>query len=112
MNNCVTGWFADEAVSDHGFSPHETNRMRIASSSTAALFQPMAHLCARKWLESSAKEDDLYLYVWFLHVYMCLVSLFILGSHIPTLFSQLSVHYAMFSDFPQPSFDYLGKKLY
>ncbi|KAL8833596.1 MAG: hypothetical protein Q9170_004179 [Blastenia crenularia] len=78
LNGCIKRWYAEEAVSEHGFTPQEVDRMHISSKSTAALFQPMAQWCARKWLGIDAEDDDPELYIWFLHAYLGLVSPFVL----------------------------------
>ena len=74
MSDCLRGWFADEGISDQGFTSEEVSRMRIAARSTAALFKPMALFCARNWIGPDVNDWNPELYVWFLHVYLGLVS--------------------------------------
>lgn len=75
MSECVRGWFADEDISDQGFTSEEISQMQIAARSTSALLKPMALYCARKWIGPEANDLNSEFYVWFLHVYLGLVSI-------------------------------------
>lgn len=74
LSQCVRDWFANEAITDHGFTSDEISQAQAAAKSTAALFEPMALFCAREWIGPDATGYNLEVYVWFLHVFMGLVS--------------------------------------
>ena len=76
ITDCVKLWFGDEAHEDPSFDIRQRTNMQKAASSSAELFAPLNHFCAKLWLEPTPEEQlrpylgaPVITAIWFLHLY-------------------------------------------
>ena len=89
MAKCVRDWFADEDIEHYDFTSEQILQIQSTAKSNVQLFQPLTTFCKTRWLIPKGGGSEPDFYVWFLHVYLTLVSdfHFLWNLEFDTLFS-------------------------